>query len=129
MSGKLIIYNMLPNCKYFSLRDYWSDSNKIVCGLIMCTSREESHQCVCDLYEIYDNNFNYYHYQPGSNIVIVYCKYITHARMHTRIRAYTHARGRTHTPPSPFMLSLFDGSVAPNHDGVNTHFRMFTALI
>ena len=30
--------------------------------------------CVCDLYEIYDNNFNYYHYQPGSNIIIVYCR-------------------------------------------------------
>ena len=44
-----------------------------------------------------DNNFNYYHYQPGSNIVIVYCKHITHAR--------------THTPSSPFRLSLFDGSV------------------
>ena len=52
---------------------------------------------------------NYYHYQPGSNIIIVYCK-------HT-----THARARTSTPP--FRLSLFDGSVAPNRDGVNAPFR------
>ena len=28
---------------------------------------------VSDLYEIQDNNFNYYHYQPGSNINVVYC--------------------------------------------------------
>ena len=25
---------------------------------------------VCDLFEIYDNKLNYYHYQPGSNIII-----------------------------------------------------------
>ena len=25
----------------------------------------EGKSSVCDLYEIYDNNFNYYHYQPG----------------------------------------------------------------
>ena len=30
-----------------------------------------------------------------------------------------------HTPPSPFRLSLFDGSVAPNRDRVNAHFRQF----
>ena len=28
----------------------------------------------------------YYHYQPGSNIIIVYCKHITHARAYTRAR-------------------------------------------
>ena len=39
----------------------------------------------------------YYHYQPGSNIVIVYCKHITHARAHTLTRAHTHARTRVHT--------------------------------
>ena len=33
---------------------------------------------VCDVFEIYDNNTNYYHYQPGSNIIIVYFKHITH---------------------------------------------------
>ena len=76
------------------------------------------HQGV-DLYEINDNNFNYYHYQTGSNIIIVYCKHITHARMHTRTLAHTHQ------PPSPFRLSLFDGSVEPNDDGVNAPFRRF----
>ena len=29
-------------------------------------------------FEIYDNNINYYHYQPGSNTIIVYFKHITH---------------------------------------------------
>ena len=38
-----------------------------------------------------------------------------HAHMHTHARAHTH----THTPPSPFRLSLFDGSLAPNRDAVN----------
>ena len=53
---------------------------------------------VSDLYEIYDNNFNYYHYQPGSNCIIVYCRHITHARMptyaRTRMREHTHTRRR-----------------------------------
>ena len=36
--------------------------------------------------------FNYYHYQPGSNIIIVYCKHITYARTN----GCTHACARTH---------------------------------
>ena len=43
----------------------------------------------------YSNDFNYYRYQPGSNITIVYDKHITHARTHERTHARTHAR--THT--------------------------------
>ena len=63
----------------------------------------------------------YYHYQPGSNIIIVYIA--NTLRMHAR----------EHTPPSPFRLSLFDGSVAPNRDGVNaslvrTHHAIFIVL-
>ena len=38
----------------------------------------------------------YYHYQPGSNICIVYCKHITHARSHTRTRAHACAHTCTH---------------------------------
>ena len=48
---------------------------------------------VCDLYEIWDNNFYYYHYQLGSNIIIVYCKHITHTRTHAR----THTQRRRHS--------------------------------
>ena len=40
----------------------------------------------------------------------------THAS-HTGIHSRTHSRTRTHPPP--FRLSLFDGSVAANHDTVN----------
>ena len=50
------------------------------------------------------------HYQPGSNIIIVHCKHITHARMHVRTDGRTHARtyartdartrGRTHARPN-----------------------------
>ena len=58
---------------------------------------------MCDVYEIEDNNFNY-----------ILLSYI--ANTHARTRA------RSHTPPSPFMSSLFDGSVAPNRDGVNAPF-------
>ena len=38
-----------------------------------------------------------------------------HARTHTCTRAHTHTRthAHTHPPPSPFTLSLFDGSVRP----------------
>ena len=37
----------------------------------------------------------YYHYQPGSDIVIVYCKHITHARAHARAHMHhTHRRRR-----------------------------------
>ena len=39
--------------------------------------------------DMYENNFNYYHYQPWSNIIIVYCKHITHAHMRTRAHAHT----------------------------------------
>ena len=63
----------------------------------------------------------------------------THARMHerthtyphtrthrcarTHTRTYAHARAQQHTPPSPFMLSLFDGSLAANRDAINAPFR------
>ena len=40
--------------------------------------------------------FNYHHYQPGSNIIIVYCKHITHAR--------TRANACTHTVTTPIGL-------------------------
>ena len=55
-----------------------------------------------------------FHYQPGSNIIIVYWKHVTHAR--TRARARAHTRTHTHTA-EPFRLALWDGSVAPNRDG------------
>ena len=38
---------------------------------------------------------------------------ITHTRTHARTHARTHTLTHTHTPPSPFRLSLFDGSLAP----------------
>ena len=41
--------------------------------------------------------FNYYHYQLGSNIIIVYCKHITHAHP---------PPPHTHTPPSPYRYSM-----------------------
>ena len=69
----------------------------------------------------------YYHYKPGSNIVIVYCKHITHAHTHawtrvcTHVRTHvyhtcthkythvhTHSRRRHHRPPH--RLSLFGGA-------------------
>ena len=57
--------------------------------------------CVmCIQYRIID--FNYYHYQPGTNHIIVYSKHVKHARTyahtHTRTHACTHARTheRTH---------------------------------
>ena len=39
----------------------------------------------------------YYHCQPGSNICIVYCKHITHARARTHARAHKRAHTRAHT--------------------------------
>ena len=61
----------------------------------------------------------------------------THARTHTRTHVRTHARTRkhtythalthtcthSHTRPSPFRLSLFDGFLAPNRNTVNVPFR------
>ena len=41
--------------------------------------------------------FHYYHYQPGSNIIIVYCKHITHAPARTRAQARTRVQTHTHT--------------------------------
>ena len=60
----------------------------------------------------------YYHYQPGSNICIVYCKHITHARSHIRTLAHTHARAHTRShmcthavaASPPYRLSLFGGA-------------------
>ena len=55
--------------------------------------------------------FNYYHYQPWSNIIIVYCKHITHARTHALTHARTHAPARTRVPPPP----------PPTHTHTRTH--------
>ena len=57
--------------------------------------------------------FNYYHYQPGSNNIIVYGKHITHARMH--------AHTLTHTPTHRRCRCSM-GRCAPNHDEVNAPF-------
>ena len=57
-----------------------------------------------DLYEIKDNNFNYYHYEHGSNFIIKYCKHITHARQRTR----THSRMHTHIYASKKTESQVD---------------------
>ena len=43
----------------------------------------------------------YYHYQPGSDIFIVYSNHVTYARTHTCTRVRTHVHTRAHTPPSP----------------------------
>ena len=34
--------------------------------------------CVCDVFEIFDNDINYYHYQHESNVIIVQCIFQTH---------------------------------------------------
>ena len=68
---------------------------------------------VCDFYEIKENDFNYYHYQPGSNIV--YCK-------HTCTHSCTHRR-----PPTTVDIQVVAVrwvGVA-NHDKVNAPFRRF----
>ena len=39
----------------------------------------------------------------------------------------THTCVHTDTPPSPFRLSRFDGSLAPNRDAVTTPFRRVVA--
>ena len=67
-----------------------------------------NHQCMWCVWI----TFKYYHYQPGSEIIIVYCKHITHARTHAR--AHTHTHTHTLMPPSPFRLPLFDGSAQPS---------------
>ena len=60
---------------------------------------------VCDFYEISENDLNYYHYQPGSNNIIVYANT---SRTHAPTHVCTYARALAHPPPS-----LFDGSVRP----------------
>ena len=61
---------------------------------------------------------------------------LAHTRTHSRTLAHTRSHSRTlahtrahHPPtyprPSPFRLSLFDGSVALNHVGANIPFRRF----
>ena len=64
-----------------------------------------------DLYEILDNSFNYYNYQPGSNNIIVYGKHITHVRMYARTHAHTriHAHTRAHAyvyPPTAVTIQV-----------------------
>ena len=66
----------------------------------------------------------FYYYQPGSNIIIVYCKHITHARTHARTngrtRVRTHPRQRVDIHPhthTAVAIPLFDGSVPANRDG------------
>ena len=50
----------------------------------------------------------------------------THARTHACMHARPYARTLAHTHLSLFMLSLFDGSVTLNCDGVNANFRRFS---
>ena len=72
-------------------------------------------------------NFYYYHYQPGSNIIIVYCKHITHACACTRAHKHERAHKHTHTH-TPVAVQVVAGSVAPNHDGVRP-FSLFPLAI
>ena len=73
---------------------------------------------MCDLYEIEDNNLNYYRYQRGSNIIIVYCKHIMHARTQacTRVRSHARARARAHIHRRRRRTG-YRYSLAPNRDG------------
>ena len=51
---------------------------------------------------------------------------LAHTRAHSRILAHTRAHhSPTYPRPSPFRLSLFDGSVALNHVGANIPFCRF----
>ena len=53
----------------------------------------------------------YYHYQPGSNIFIVYCKHITHAHMRARAHASSHTCAHTAVATATaYRLSLFGGA-------------------
>ena len=50
------------------------------------------------------------------------------SRTHTRTHAHTHTRTHTHThtrADTTIRLSLFDGSMAPDRDGVNAPFHRF----
>ena len=49
-----------------------------------------------------------------------YARPPAHTRTHAQAHAHTHTH--VHTPPSPFRMSLFDGSLAPNSDTVNAPF-------
>ena len=93
-------------------RDRQADLRRIIYTSRVPVEGKSSVCVICMKYRII-----LYHYEPGSNIIIVYCKHIT--------RAHTHPHTQTVTPPSPFRLSLFDGSVAPNRDGVIAPIRWF----
>ena len=45
----------------------------------------------------HQKNTDYYHYQPGSHSIIVYCKHITHAWTHARTHTHTHTQTHTYT--------------------------------
>ena len=70
---------------------------------------------MCIFYEISENDFNYYNYQPGSNIITVYCKHITDPSMHT----HAHTRAPTRRRSSCVAVRWVG---APNHDKVNGPF-------
>ena len=76
--------------------------------------------------------FNYYHYQPGSNTIMVYCKHTTLARTHPHAhphsRAHTRARTQenTHTNTAVAVQVIAVRRVDdPYRDGVNAFFRRF----
>ena len=60
---------------------------------------------------------------------IIFCIIISLGQVllsHIANTLHTHARTHPHTcTHSRFRLSLFNGSVAPNHDGVNASLRRF----
>ena len=71
-----------------------------------------NHQCVCVICMKYRTIvFNYYHYQPGSNNIIVYGKHITHARTHTHTLARAHKP--TRPPPHHPGCRCYMGGVRP----------------
>ena len=58
-------------------------------------------------------------------ILLSYIANTSRTHTHTRTHAHTRAHAHIHPPPSPFRLSLFDGSVRPTMMKLTLHFRWF----
>ena len=80
-----------------------------------------NHQCVCVICMKYRLIILIIIIIRLDEILLSYIENTSRTHACKRAHAHTHA----HTPPSLFMLSLFDGPVAPNRDGVSTPFHRF----
>ena len=96
-------------------------NDRLLNSYYTCTSRvpvDGKLTSMCVVFEIHDNNINYYHYQPGSNIITVEPIFQTH---HTHCsNHYAHYKCIGYV--------IIPKPISSSHKGINCRCRRFDLL-